>query len=216
MPMGTDTTSLLMLLNWMSPTFPIGSFAYSHGLESAIGDGRVTTPESLQAWIADLLHHGSGWNDAIVFALCWTDDVEELNALSLALTSSAERYAETTQLGRNFRIATSVWTGLSHQDQHMSYPVAAGIACNQMGIPREQALLAYLQGFCAALVSVAVRLVPLGQTRGLEVLRNIAPVMSEVAKRAAAASREDLGGACLAADIASMQHETLNVRIFRS
>jgi urease accessory protein len=213
MRMSTDNASLLMLLNWMSPTFPIGSFAYSHGLEQSIADGRVTTQDDVQSWITDLLQSGSGWNDAVLFAQCWHSNPNEL---ALALSGSSERYSETTQLGRNFNIAASVWTGDEQQATTMAYPVAAGLACKCMNIPQDQALAAYLQGFCAALVSVAVRLVPLGQTAGLKVLRNLAPLISTTANRAATATRDDLGSNCIAAEIAAMKHETLEPRIFRT
>ncbi len=216
MPMATDHTSLLLLLNWMSPTFPIGSFTYSHGLEQAIADGRLKTAQEVENWIADLLQSGSGWNDAVFFALCWQKEIEELNALALAMASSTERYLETTHLGRNFNVAASVWTGEQKRDEVMAYPVAAGLACKQMRIAKDQALAAYLQGFCAALVSVAVRLVPLGQTSGLKILRNLSPLISRTVTRAAAASLDDLGSNCIAADIAAMQHETLEPRIFRT
>jgi urease accessory protein len=211
--MATDHASLLLLLNWMSPTFPIGSFAYSHGLEKALADGRVRTELEVQSWISDLLHTGSGWNDAVLFAQCWHDNPNEL---ALALAGSAERYCETTQLGRNFNIAVSVWTGDDRDESAMAYPVTAGLACKRMGIERKQALAAFLQGFCAALVSVAVRLVPLGQTSGLKVLRNLAPVISIIAQHAATASLDDLGSNCIAAEITAMKHESLEPRIFRT
>jgi urease accessory protein len=211
--MSTDNASLLMLLNWMSPTFPIGSFAYSHGLEQAIADGRVATQDDVQSWITDLLQTGSGWNDAVLFAQCWHSDSNEL---ALALAGSAERYSETTQLGRNFNIAASVWTGDEQQATITAYPIAAGLACKRMNIPQDQALAAYLQGFCSALVSVAVRLVPLGQTAGLKVLRNLAPLISTTARNAATATLDDIGSNCVAAEIAAMKHETLEPRIFRT
>ena len=216
MPMATDSASLLLLLNWMSPTFPIGSFAYSHGLEQAIADGRLKTGDNVQSWITDLLQSGSGWNDAVLFSHCWQDDTAELNDLALALAGSAERFSETTQLGRNFNIAAAVWTGESKRDDVMAYPVAAGFACRHMGIGQGVALIAFLQGFCAALVSVAVRLVPLGQTAGLIVLRNLAPLIDDIAQRAASSTLDDIGGHCIAADIAAMKHETLEPRIFRT
>jgi urease accessory protein len=216
MPMATDHASLLMLLNWMSPTFPIGSFAYSHGLEQAIIDGRVSNAAEIEEWIADLLQRGSGWTDAILFAQCWSRPGDELNELALALAGSAERYMETTHLGRNFDIAASVWTGLEKSEAVIAYPVAAGQACKVMGIDQRQALVAYLQGFCSVLVSVAVRLVPLGQTKGLMVLRNLAPLMSATAEKAITASQNDIGISCIAAEIAAMQHETLQPRIFRT
>jgi urease accessory protein len=214
--MATDHTSLMMLLNWMSPTFPIGAFAYSHGFEQAIVDGRITTAADVEGWIAELLQHGSGWNDAVMFTQCWSRPIEELNELALALAGSSERYMETTHLGRNFNIAASVWTGAEKTDAAIAYPVAAGQACMLMGIDQHQALIAYLQGFCSALVSVAVRLVPLGQTNGLIVMRNLAPLLSTIAGKAATASLDDIGTSCIAAEIAAMQHETLQPRIFRT
>jgi urease accessory protein len=209
----TDQAAFLMLLNWMSPTFPIGSFAYSHGLEQAIADGRLSTQDDVADWISELLRHGSGWNDAVMFAQCWHGNPNEI---ALALAGSKERYAETTQLGRNFNIAAAVWTDLEQRSEIMAYPVAAGLACKRMNIPKDQALSAFLQGFCAALVSVAVRLVPLGQTSGLMILRKLAPQILAMAQRAISATPGDIGGHCIAADIAAMRHETLEPRIFRT
>lgn len=247
--MSIEAQHLLLLLNWMSPAFPTGAFAYSHGLEGAIDNGHITDAAQLGDWIADLITRGSGWNDAVLFARCFTDDAEELNELALALASSKERYLETTQLGRSFAIAASVFVDCPHppfghilpsygrekaqsqvpspvakpwekvpkaDEGLLAYSIAAGTACAAMGIDNSHALLAYLQGFCAALTSVAVRLVPLGQTAGLEVLRDLMPVISSTAARATAATLGDLGAITLSADIAAMKHETQGSRVFRT
>jgi urease accessory protein len=216
MPTDIEASQLLLLLNWMSPAFPIGSFAYSHGLEFAIAENEVTTQKAVEAWIADLITQGSGWNDAVLFAQVWNGDSEELNELALSMASSSERYLETTQLGRSFAIAASVFTDVKFADGDLAYPVAAGMACKSMGVDQYSALLAFLQGFAAAQVSVAVRLVPLGQTAGLHVLKNLMPIISETANRAAIASLEYLGSCTLLADIAAMNHEHLQPRIFRT
>jgi urease accessory protein len=214
--MTTDPASLLLLLTWMSPAFPTGAFAYSHGLEWAIDTGAVRSAGDLKTWIGDLLTRGSGWNDAVLFARCWEEDAAELNGLAIALSASRERHLETTQLGRAFRIAAGVFAAPVLEDGEIAYPVAAGSACAAMGIDRGQALLAYLQGFAASLTSVAVRLVPIGQTAGLEVLRDLAPVIAAVAERAGRASLDDLGAITIAADIAAMNHETQRSRVFRT
>jgi urease accessory protein len=216
MPMTIEAPHLLMLLNWMSPAFPTGAFAYSHGLEWAIASGDVTAKDDVQGWIADLLEGGSAWNDAVLFAHCWQGDAAELNALALALAGSGERYLETTQLGRSFAVAASAWTHAPMPPGDIAYPIAAGVACKSMSIPLRHAMLAYQQGFCAALVSVAVRLVPLGQTAGLQVLRDLAPVISAMSLRAADASLDDLGSSTIASDIAAMKHEALQPRVFRT
>ena len=236
--MTIEPNQLLLLLNWMSPAFPTGAFAYSHGLEWAIEDGNVQSADDLKAWVADLVSRGSGWNDAVLFARCWDDDEKTLNELALALCSSRERWLETTQLGRSFDIAAAVFqetpspssrrkpgpmatvgSGFRRNDEMrdaIAYPVAAGTSCAALGIPKAQAMLAFLQGFCAAQVSVAVRLVPLGQTQGLEVLRDLMPVIAATAQRASSASLDDLGSITLGADIAAMKHETQHSRIFRT
>lgn len=98
----------------------------------------------------------------------------------------------------------------------MSYPIALGSACYAAGIGKSPALLAFLHGFSNALVSVAVRLVPLGQRQGLATIRDLMPVIAATAERAANSTLADLGSITLAADIASMNHETQQSRIFRS
>ena len=214
--MPIEANQLLLLLNWMSPAFPIGSFAYSHGLEFAIAENEISTQSEVETWIADLITHGSAWNDAVLFAQCWNEDSGELNELALSMASSSERYLETTQLGRSFAIATSVFTNAKFPGGDVAYPIVAGLACNSAGIDQHSALLAFLHGFAAAQVSVAVRLVPLGQTAGLHVLKNLMLVISETALRASKATLDDLGSCTLLADITAMNHETLQPRIFRT
>jgi urease accessory protein len=216
MPTEIEASQLLLLLNWMSPAFPIGSFAYSHGLETAIIENEITKQNEVETWIADLMTQGSGWNDAVLFAQVWNSDSEDLNELALSMASSSERYLETTQLGRSFAIAASVFTDVKFVDGDLAYPIAAGMACKSMGVDKHSALLAFLQGFAAAQVSVAVRLVPLGQTAGLHILKNLMPIISETSNRAAAATLDDLGSCTLLADIAAMNHEHLQPRIFRT
>lgn len=214
--MSTDARQLLLLLTWMSPAFPTGAFAYSHGLEWAIDSGTVHDAATLTDWIADLVTRGSGWNDAVLFARCWEEDASSLNELALALATSRERHLETSQLGRAFRIAAGVFAPPVLDDGEIAYPIAAGSACAAMGIGRHDALLAYLQGFAATLTSVAVRLVPIGQTAGLAVLRDLGPVIAATAQRATTATLDDLGAITLTADIAAMRHETQHSRVFRT
>ncbi len=212
----TEAAQLLLLLTWMSPAFPTGAFVYSHGLEWAVESDAVTNSAELKGWIADLLTRGSGWNDAVLFARCWQDDAGALNELALALATSRERHLETTQIGRAFRIAAGIFSPPALDDEEIAYPIAAGTACATMGIDKDHALLAWLQGFAATLTSVAVRLVPIGQTAGLEVLRDLAPAIARTAERASIATLDDLGAITLGADIAAMKHETQHSRVFRT
>ena len=54
-----ETADHLRLVQWLSPAFPIGAFAWSQGLEVAILDGDVTDAGTLHDWIAAILTHGA-------------------------------------------------------------------------------------------------------------------------------------------------------------
>src|ERR1700756_2106060 len=62
----TDHRPLLNLLAWLSPAFPTGAFAYSHGLEWAVEAGDIKDGDSLFRWLTDVLALGSGRSDTIL------------------------------------------------------------------------------------------------------------------------------------------------------
>ena len=107
----------LPLLIWLSPTFPVGAFAYSHGLEWAVEAGDVVDAPSLQDWLIDLVAFGAPRSDAILFAAAYRaadaahwPELVEINALAVALTASAERRLETTAQGAAFvAAARAAW-----------------------------------------------------------------------------------------------------------
>lgn len=221
--MATEPAALLRLMAWLSPAFPVGGFAYSHGLEWAVETHDITDPATTQDWVAALLAHGSGRNDAILLAHAHRgEDDDALVELALALSAGRERLLETTAQGRAFAAASRAWNlpRLTHlaatHGPALPYPIALGAACGEAGIALEDALLAYLHAFAAQLISAAVRLVPLGQAQGLAMLAALEPTITEVAREAATATLDEIGGVCFRADLASLAHETQYTRLFRA
>ena len=219
----TDATALQRLLTWLSPAFPVGSFAWSQGLETAIADGRVTDAARLKDWIGGSLAHGGLKTDAIVLAQAHAGhrDSARLAALAdlaLALTAASERHFEATLTGETFGIAARAWPSdvFARLPQPCPYPVAVGAIAGAQDIGLQDTLIGYLTAAAHTQVSVAVRLVPLGQTAGLQVMAGLEPAVAALATTAATASLDDIGGTAYAADIAQMRHETLGTRIFRS
>ena len=84
---------ILTLAQWLSPSFPVGAFAYSHGLETAFQNGQISTADALRDWLADVLTHGSGRNDCILLRAAYAstshDDLERLNLTGLAVSASS-------------------------------------------------------------------------------------------------------------------------------
>ena len=215
-PVPEATAGLLALSQWLSPGFPVGAFAYSHGLEWAIAAGEVTDAAGLGVWIADVLRFGSGRADAILLAHALRPgaDLAALAERALALAASAERARETCEQGAAFVAATNALTGVVRPD--LPYPVAVGAAAAGLGLAPRLVLALYLQAFAANLVAAGVRFVPLGQTEGQGVLAGLRPVVEAVAAEATEAPLAAIGTAAFGADLAAMRHETMDVRIFRT
>ncbi len=198
---------LLKLLTWFSPAFPTGGFAYSGGLEWVVEQQIVSDESSLVTWLEDGLTQGALWTDAILLRRAHAG--EDVRAIAMALCPSAERRLETEAQGEAFAAAATPWGGTPPAP----YPAAAGQLAAAHDIPVDDTLLAYLHAAVANQISAAIRLVPLGQSAGLRVLRILESTIRATVR--ASASLE-LGTAAWAADIATMQHETQYTRLFRT
>ena len=223
----TTKSPNLLLQNWLSPSFPVGGFAYSHGIEAAIEFGLVADKTTLTGWISDLLACGSARKDAIILCAahraCRAMDrraLADANDLALALCASRERLLETTQMGAAFASAVaSAWSCgavdlLPAGD--VAYPVAVAVAAAGHGLPLKATLDSFLLAFVANLVSAAMRCARIGQTDGQRVIATLVKEIEACAQFAETSSLDDIGSNCLAADIAAMRHETLYSRMFRS
>jgi urease accessory protein len=224
----TITTDIpaLRLLAWLSPAFPTGGFAYSHGIEFAVEAGDITSGASLQSWVADVLAHGAGRSDAILLrhahrAAGDPAALAGIAELALAMAPSRERLAESTGQGNAFALAAGAWNaavlvGLAARVEAIAYPVAVGALAGAHDVPEDAACAGLLQAFAANLISAAVRLVPLGQSAGLAVLAGLEPVILAVTAQTGSATLDDIGGAAFRSDLAAMRHETQYTRLFRS
>jgi urease accessory protein len=213
-----DHRPLLRLLAWLSPAFPTGGFAYSHGLEWAVEAGDITDADTLRAWLTDVVTHGTARSDAILLRHGYRNAsdpfaLREIATLALAATPSRERRDEALNQGRAFGLAVAPWTDVPDD---LPYAVAIGVAAARENIPEDDTAIAYVQAFATNLISAAVRLVPLGQTTGLRVLAALQPVILTVANETKAAMLDDLGGCAFRSDLAAIRHETQYTRLFRS
>ncbi|WP_158965887.1 urease accessory protein UreF [Chachezhania sediminis] len=213
----TDT-NLLTLAQWFSPAYPVGAFAYSHGLESVIEAGELISARDLDHWARILIDHGSGRSDALFLSAAYLagtpEDIAEIDATARAFAPSRERLMETELMGAAFCRTTAALHGVALVD--LTYPVAVGRAARLCDLPQETVATWFLHAFAANLVSAAIRAVPLGQTEGQGVLASLAPLCVAVARETLNGDLDALSGTALAADIASMTHETLYSRSFRT
>jgi urease accessory protein len=215
--------ALLALFQYLSPGFPTGAFAYSHGLEWVIAAGGVEDAAGLEIWLADLIATGSGRIEAILLAAALRPDAdaEALADWARALAGSGERLRETEETGAAFARAAAACGAGPARD--LPLPVAVGLAAGRLGLPPALVVALHLQAFAANLAGAAVRLVPLGQSEGQAVLARLRPTIMRVAAEAVAAVAAEeglplaaLGTATFRAEMAAMHHETMEPRMFRT
>jgi urease accessory protein len=220
----------LPLMLWLSPAFPVGSYAYSHGLEWAVEAGDIADAATLSEWLDDLLNDGAPRSDAVLFACAWRavrggdfSALTEINDLAIALCGSNERRLETSAQGGAFLTAIrAAWPcgavdpWAENAKQPVAYPIAVAFAAAGHGLSLEASLPAFLIGGFANLVSAAIRLGAIGQTDGQRVLARLTPLARASALSLVDATFDDLGSCAIRSDIAAMKHETQYSRLFRS
>ncbi len=227
------TEGLMRLMTFLSPSFPVGAYTYSHGVEYAVEDGLVTSGETLRDWAEGALLFGAGHTDGMFFCRAWEladqGDVEglvALNSYAQAMRPTSEMALESEAQGRAFLTTLldvvpdakleKLAVALKESGEHAAYPVIVGAVAGFQQIDCEPALVAYLHAFAANLVSAGVRLVPLGQTAGQKALMGLEGSVLEAATSAMKTDFKDIGSSAPVIDWTSMQHETQYTRLFRS
>ncbi len=225
----TTEAALYRLMTWLSPSYPVGAFSYSHGLEYAVETGMVGDAASLRAFCEAALLTGAGRSDAALFAAAYeaaaVDDsgrLDEITALAAAWRGSRELALESESQGTAFLAATSkAWPSpqldaFRARHRRPALSIAVAVACAAHRIPLAAALAAYLHAFAANLVSAGIRLIPLGQSDGQRVTAELEASVAQAIHDAGALSLDDVGTAAPLLDWCSMRHETQYTRLFRS
>ena len=225
--------TLIRLMAWLSPGFPVGAYAYSQGIEKAVEAGLIADVDTLVDWVGAAIGHGPGRLDADLFRIAWqavdNGDVEALHTVAeraALLRGTAELALESAAQGAAFRRAIgdawpsqslSSWLALLAQSPaEPSYSVVVGTVCAASGLDLKPSLAAFLHAQAANLVSAGVRLIPLGQTHGQRALAALEAEVLLAVEASLARPDEDIGSATPVIELCSMLHETQYTRLFRS
>jgi urease accessory protein len=227
------SAALLSLLQLSDPTLPIGGFAHSAGLETYVQQRLVTNVETAQKFITEMLTQNLQYTDAalvsLVFDAARQEDIKKIVALDMecsAVKLPLEMRQASQKLGvRLIKIFHSVCknemadqyrVAIQLQKAAGHYCIAFGIYAAALGVEKEDALIAFYYNAAVGFVTNCVKLIPLGQQDGQELLFSLQPLIYRMVKCSMKPDVDLIGLCCAGFDISSMQHEHLYSRLYMS
>ena len=222
--------SLYYLLTWFSPSYPIGSYAYSHGLEYAVESKVIKDISDLSSWINDFLIYGSAYNDAIIISCGYNaivdndlNKLEEISQIGKAFKPSKEIALESNQQGISFVHAVSSSLKSDKFDslikiikENISFPIVVACAGATCKVNKLDLINAYLHAFVSNIISAALRLMSIGQTESQVLLIKFKKKVELLTKKIISKNIDDLGSSVLIGEWSSAKHEKQYSRLFRS
>ena len=201
------------MFQWLSPSFPTGSFNFSQGLEYAVSQSMVKNEIDLVEWIENNLERGFIRNDAIFLKLAYhiskDKDLDDLTEKCLAFSCSALKLNEQVLTGDNFAKASDTQLGLP-------YPIALGTAARKNKFKIEELIPLFLQSNISNLIAAAQRLLPLGHKRSTNILKNLFEKINKTSRKVLLSTENDLFSSCYLADTCTLLHEEFQGKIFKS
>ncbi len=232
----TNNLALLNLLQLASPTLPVGAYSYSDGLETLVDKGVINSQKSLWQWLEQELSYGAIRLETAVMVRAYrsvvSNDLEALgywNAWMTAAKETAELRSQSWQMGNSLMrllldlphqqkipSLTSIQDLASAADTPCNYAIAFGIAAAYWQIDITAGVLGYLHSWASNLIGAGVKLIPLGQTAGQQLLLELGTNVTLATQEVLTLEDEQLSSCGWGLALASMAHETQYTRLFRS
>ena len=202
---------LQILQIWFSSSFPVGSYAYSHGLEAIIDDNKIKNKDDVKEYLEALLFYGSLRNDYIFLKSVYMG--EEINDLILASASSKERHTEMIDMGNSFRkIMKDSWELVLEENTSFVYCISK--AALHFNIKFDDLIKFYLQSYISNLINVCVKHIPMSQKDGQILNVNFIDQIQKFLDQSYQLTLKDIGTSFFIGDIFAIKHENLDSRIY--
>lgn len=218
--------ALLGLLQLANPALPVGAYSYSEGLEALVETGKIHDLDSLQHWLVQEVQHGAIRLETAVMLRAYNavlvEDCHILNNWNRWLSAAkdtAELREQSWQMGHALiRLLQEIRPqSLAHAcDRPCNFAIAFGLAAADWQIRHEAATLGYLHSWATNLISAGIKLIPLGQTAGQQLLLQLHPNLSQAVQEILNLDDDNLYSCGWGLALASMAHETQYTRLFRS
>ncbi|MBQ0768896.1 MAG: urease accessory protein UreF [Bizionia sp.] len=224
---------LLELLHISDPTLPIGGYSHSNGLETYIQQNVVKDVDSTREFVENMLIYNYKYNDGIfvrdAFKYGLENNLEallELDNEAHALKAPMEVRDGSLKLGtrllkiyvrlHDYKLMHTFFEKVKNKETPGHYAVVFGMITALLGAEIKPVLSAFYYNAAVNMVTNSVKMVPLGQMDGQEILYKMHDLISQVVDETLTLD-EAMRGLCNPAfDIRCMQHEILYSRLYMS
>jgi len=227
------SSNLLHLLHLSDPTLPIGGFSHSAGLETYVQSGIVKDKETARDFVTQQLSENICHTDAafvsLVFDAACNNDMNsllQLDELCTAVKLPKEMRQASNKLGLRllriyqhkeaFAILNQYKQQIQTNEAFGHYCIVFGLLAQALQIDKDQALTGFYYNAATGFVTNSVKLIPLGQQDGQEIIMSLFPLIKELVETSLFPDKNMIGYCCSSFDIRSMQHEQLYTRLYMS
>ncbi len=221
------------LLHLSDPTLPIGGYAHSNGLETYVQLGLVHDVASAETFARNMLKNNIRYNDAAFVCLAYEEtsgknlqEILKLDEECAALKAPKEIRQASQKLGirlikifrrqEDFPLAQAYENAINNKEAEGNYCIAFGMYASLLQIPLHEALYAYYYSASVGMVTNSVKLIPLGQLDGQDIIFRLQPLIKDLVQSTIQLDRDLVGVCNIGFDIRCMQHENLYSRMYMS
>lgn len=224
---------LASLLHLSDPTLPIGAYTHSNGLETYIQNNLVNDKETAREFVENMIKYNLKFNDGAFVKLAYEatqkgdlNEILKLDEECSALKAPKEIRQASQKLGlrliKIFKrrvesdLVTQYEAKIKQKEAYSNFAITFGIYASLLNIPLYESLFSFYYTSASGIITNAVKLVPLGQLDGQDLMFDLYETISQTAKDTIELDREYVGLCNTSFDIRCMQHERLYSRLYMS
>lgn len=225
-----NSFAFLQMVQICDSLFPIGTFTLSNGLETFVCKDKIKSDQDLVHYLESVLEI-LPFNDLGTMMLAYRQEgeygyLEQLDALSMAYKAPMEvrmgnkklcsRFMKTMKKIAEYPKLMEYQKKIENGCCIGNHAIAVGLFAKDIGLACEVAAGIYAYSLLSAIVTNAVKTVPLSQMSGQKILNECLKKIDVCIGIAQNIDMEDLGIGATEIDIEAMNHEVLYSRLYMS